>query len=407
MTRSARQPHVSAPIVHFRPSYNGASRLLSAHMSCSHQNRRDSQSLNKESDQQYMRAPSNPLVMIGPTILLIFALSFLFTWWRERKQQYLLFFCASCLLFCLGTSSQILAIPPRHGSNAVVSAFLYTLSVLVLSDGLFRRSGQRLHELGYAAALLLLVAGIAYFYYVDRQLLVRIYILNFGLGLILLSAAWSLRRLRRGRTSERYLFWILLAFSVHFFPRTILTVGTSAPAAQDFGFSYFWIALQFSLAVLGVALALALLAVIIDDTIEVLRRERATDPLTGLLNRRGFMRVLFSTFTPQRRGLSACLSLISITSRASTTLLAMKQATMCSRFGQLLSEAARKVGICARLGGEEFVVLMPNYDAAGAYALAEQLRHKVRNNGFDGLPDTWQVTVSLGVAEARPRQPPN
>ena len=352
-----------------------------------------------------MRAPSNPLVMIGPTILLVFALSFLFVWWRERKQQYVLYFCTSCLLFCLGTSSQIFAIPAGHGSNAVVSAFLYALSVLVLSDGLFRRSGQRFHALGYVAALLPLVAGIAYFYYIDRQLLVRIYVLNFGLGLILLATAWSLRRLRLGRTSERCLFWILLGFSVHFFPRTILTVGTSAPAAQDFGFSYFWLTLQFSLAVLGVALALALLAVTIDDTVEVLRRERATDPLTGLLNRRGFDEDAFPHIhTTKARSISLLVADIDHFKSINDTLGHEAGDHVLRGFSQLLLDAVRQVGICARLGGEEFVVLMPNYDAAGAYAFAERLRDKVRNNGFDGLPDTWKVTVSLGVAESRPRE---
>lgn len=275
-----------------------------------------------------MRAPSNPLVMIGPTILVVFALCFLFAWSRERKQNYPLFFGSSCLMFSLGTSSQIFAVPPGIGSNAVVSAFLYTLSVLLLSDGLLRRSGKRLGKVEYLFSLLLVLGGIAYFFYVDRQLLVRIYILNFGLGLILLTTSWTLRDLRFGRPSERSLFWILLAFSVHFFPRTILTVGASAPAAQDFGFSAFWLALQFSLAVLGVALALALLAVAIGDKMEVLIRERATDPLTGLLNRRGFDEGAMPHLHTRPRDPSACSLPTSITSRVSMTLWVTRQATM-------------------------------------------------------------------------------
>jgi diguanylate cyclase (GGDEF)-like protein len=349
-----------------------------------------------------MRAPSNPLVMIGPTILLIFALSFLFAWWRERHQQYLLFFAASCSLFCLGSSSQIFGIPPGDGPNAVASAFLYTFSVLLLSDGLLRRSGKRLHVLLYLFALLSIVVGIAYFYYVDRQLLVRIYILNFGLGLILLATALKLRYLRLGRTSERFLFWILFAFAIHFFPRTILTVGPTAPAAQTFGFSAFWLALQFSLAVLGVALALALLAVTIGDTIEVLRRERATDPLTGLLNRRGFddEAVAFLP-TPTTSPVSLLVVDIDHFKSINDTLGHEAGDHVLTAFGCLLLETLSQIGICGRLGGEEFVVLVPNCNASSARAIAERLRHKVRDNAFDGLPGTWTVTISLGVAEAR------
>jgi diguanylate cyclase (GGDEF)-like protein len=352
-----------------------------------------------------MRVPSNPLVLIGPTILLIFALSFLLAWWRERKQRYLLFFAVSCLLFCLGTSSQLFAFPPGHGPNAVVSAFLYTLSVLVLSDGLLRRSGKRLPLLGHLAGLVSVVVSVAYFYYIDRQLLMRIYILNFGLGLILSATAWKLRHLRLGRASERFLFWILLAFAVHFFPRTVLTVGSNAPAAQGFGFSPFWLALQFSLAILGVALALALLAVTIGDTIEVLRRERATDPLTGLLNRRGFDECVISHLrTPNMRPVSLVVADIDHFKNINDAFGHQVGDKVLSGFGRLLLDMLGQAGICGRLGGEEFVVLMPNCGGSVARAFAERLRHEMRDNSFDGLPAAQRVTVSLGVAEARSRE---
>lgn len=43
-------------------------------------------------------------------------------------------------------------------------------------------------------------------------------------------------------------------------------------------------------------------------------------------------------------------------------------------------------------------------NAVSASAIAEQLRHKVRDNDFDGLPGTWRVTISLGVAKAGQRE---
>lgn len=352
-----------------------------------------------------MRVPSNPLVLIGPTILLIFAVSFLLAWWRERKQQYLLFFAVSCSLFCLGTSSQLFAVPPGDGPNAVVSAFLYTSSVLALSIGLLRRSGKRLPVPGYLAGLVSVVVGIAYFYYIDRQLLVRIYILNFGLGLVLSGTAWKLRHLRSGRASERFLFWILLAFAIHFFPRTIFTVGSNAPAAQGFGFSAFWLALQFSLAIMGVALALALLAVAIGDTIEVLRRERATDPLTGLLNRRGFDECVISHLqTPNMRPISLVVADIDHFKNINDAFGHQVGDNVLAGFGRLLLESLGQAGVCGRLGGEEFVVLMPNCGGPAAQVVAERLRCEMRENEFDGLRGSRRVTISLGVAEARPRE---
>jgi len=349
-----------------------------------------------------MRVPSNPLVLIGPAILLVFAASFVAIWLRDRRLQYLLFFCAACLFFCLGTLSQILAVPDGHGPNAMASSFLYTLSVLLLNDGLLRRSGQRLSMVGYLAILALICGGIAFFFYVDRQLIVRIYILNFGYGLICLATAWRLRQLRAGMFAEKVLFWILLAFSLHFFPRTVLTVGTVAPSAGTFGTSPFWLALQFSLAVLGVMLALALFAVTVSDMVADLRHERSVDPLTGVLNRRGFDERAQELLADTRNWpVSLILVDIDHFKAINDTFGHPAGDAVLKAFGHLLHDAMRQVDACGRLGGEEFVYLLPNCDAAGAHVFAQRLRENVRGNRFDGLPPNHQLTASFGVASAR------
>ncbi|MGZ8633308.1 MAG: diguanylate cyclase [Solirubrobacteraceae bacterium] len=68
---------------------------------------------------------------------------------------------------------------------------------------------------------------------------------------------------------------------------------------------------------------------------------------------------------------------------------------------EVLKEVARRLQTCLgtfesvyRIGGEEFVVLLPDADADAAMRLAERLRSAVREEPIDGL----QVTMSLGVA---------
>ncbi len=62
--------------------------------------------------------------------------------------------------------------------------------------------------------------------------------------------------------------------------------------------------------------------------------------------------------------------------------------------------AKRSSDIVARIGGEEFAMLMPETSLAEACAVAERLRKTVaeRSIMLDGVP--LQVTVSVGVAEA-------
>jgi diguanylate cyclase (GGDEF)-like protein len=348
-----------------------------------------------------MRVPSNPLALIGPAILLVFAVSFAAVWARDRRHQHLLFLGAACLLFCAGALSQILAIPDGDGVNAVTSALIYTVSVLLLSDGLLRRSGARLPWVSYLIVPLLIVGGIAYFYYIDRRLIVRIYLLNFGYGLIFLATAWRLRQLRIGRLSERILFWVLTVFSLHFFPRTVLTVGATAPAAGSFGSSPFWLTLQFSLAVSGVALALAVLAVTVGDMIEKLRHERSTDHLTGLSNRLGFEEAA-DRLLHDARAWPVCLVVADIDRFKSINDTFGHPAgdAVLRAFAKLLKENARKIDLCGRLGGEEFAVLLPNCDIPGGYAFADRLRSVVRQTRFEGLPRSRCVTASFGLAAA-------
>ena len=61
----------------------------------------------------------------------------------------------------------------------------------------------------------------------------------------------------------------------------------------------------------------------------------------------------------------------------------------------VVSKRLRDVDSLARWGGEEFLVLLPATDQAGAYAVAEALRRCVAETDFT---DAGQITISLGVA---------
>jgi diguanylate cyclase (GGDEF)-like protein len=59
----------------------------------------------------------------------------------------------------------------------------------------------------------------------------------------------------------------------------------------------------------------------------------------------------------------------------------------------------------ARVGGEEFAVLLSGYDLQAAYALAESIRRAIEGTAFVFDGQRIPVTVSLGVAERHPSDP--
>jgi len=72
--------------------------------------------------------------------------------------------------------------------------------------------------------------------------------------------------------------------------------------------------------------------------------------------------------------------------------------------GGLPPPAAEHIGpagrsALGRVGGEEFIVLLPDTSLRGALRCAERVRKAVVRRPFDGL---HQVTVSIGIAEYRP-----
>ena len=67
-----------------------------------------------------------------------------------------------------------------------------------------------------------------------------------------------------------------------------------------------------------------------------------------------------------------------------------------SRFDTLLLEATENAGI-ARFGGEEFVIILEEDDAATGLAVAERIRAAVERNDWDDIVPGLQLTISCGV----------
>lgn len=349
-----------------------------------------------------MHIPSNPMVLVGPTILLVFMVFFILVWLLEKQRQYLLFFIAANFLFCTASLSQILYIPHSDGANAVISAFFYTLSLLLLCDGLLRRSEQKLSAFYYISALSFIVGGISYFYYLYEQLIIRIYILNFGIGIIFVLTAWRLRHLSRGKLAEKVFFWIFLIFALHFFPRTIFTVGDVPEGLTEFNQSTFWLTLQFSLAILGVALALSLLAMAVSDMLESLGREGQFDLLTGVLNRRGFEEKSKTIFAEQASWPVQIMAIdIDYFKVINDTFGHATGDLVLENIGRILTRNLRPGDICGRLGGEEFAVILRNCEPAQAYFIADHLRLAIAREPFAILPEGRHVTISIGLASAQ------
>ncbi len=134
----------------------------------------------------------------------------------------------------------------------------------------------------------------------------------------------------------------------------------------------------------------------------ILHELSTTDELTGAHNRRSFVACLRIEWERSAR-LKAPLSLLMIdvdhfkAYNDSFGHPAGDQALQ--QLAQLLRQTARTVDIVSRYGGEEFSVILPDADAAGARIFAERFRQVIENAAWPRR----DLTVSIGVATRTPQ----
>ncbi len=140
------------------------------------------------------------------------------------------------------------------------------------------------------------------------------------------------------------------------------------------------------------------MAITIADLFQAVREQAVTDALTGLYNRRYFEEALEKEVQRAKRqkqpfsiiGIDLdYLKKINDTYGHSYGDLAIKT------IAEVLKANARSVDVSARIGGEEFNVLLPGINSEGAMIAAERIRKSIENAEIDTV---GHITGSLGVA---------
>ncbi len=135
-----------------------------------------------------------------------------------------------------------------------------------------------------------------------------------------------------------------------------------------------------------------------------LHRMAMTDPLTGVANRRRLEQVAAMALD-HARAMGEPLSLIALDVDHFKAVndthghpvgdqVLVSLTVACQR-------ALRQVDQFGRLGGEEFVAILPGSDAAAAVQVAERLRREIDAMRLDGIVPGLRISVSLGVTSMK------
>ncbi|QDL56215.1 GGDEF domain-containing protein [Rhodoferax aquaticus] len=137
--------------------------------------------------------------------------------------------------------------------------------------------------------------------------------------------------------------------------------------------------------------------------VDALEETSSTDALTGISNRRRFdLRLDDELARLGRRTGALSLLLLDIDhfKRYNDRYGHPQGDAVLRQFGALLGSSCRRQDLPARVGGEEFALILPDTDEAGAKAMADKIMESLATLALehDASPTASVVTVSMGVA---------
>lgn len=342
--------------------------------------------------------------LLNPAIALVLATAFVLLRFYRKDQSYLSVLALAYIASATGFLLQHFTLPViGFELSRLLSNICFTLAAFCLAGAIVARFGRRVP---YAAFAILSGAGLAafsWFMFIDPNLTWRIFATNFAFGGISLVVAAELYAIAEKGPVERIVLALSLASGLNFFARPIAVVAIHGPYLSYEGFysSAYWTTAVLSHALLSLLIALSLFTAEALDLFKALRSESQTDPLSGLLNRRGFEARASKLLDQCASGKLPVALVIADLDRFKALNDRHGHAAgdrVIIEFAARLRTAAGTRGVAGRLGGEEFAVLLPLADPAAARLLAEAVRSVFSAEAINGLPPEVRVTASFGVA---------
>lgn len=139
------------------------------------------------------------------------------------------------------------------------------------------------------------------------------------------------------------------------------------------------------------------MAITIANLFETMKKEAVTDSLTELYNRRYFTEELKKEADRAKR-LNQPFTVISLDldylKKINDTYGHMAGDLAIKAIADVMRKNARSIDVPARLGGEEFSILLPGIDSTGGLVAAERIRAAIEDTD---VPQIGKITASIGV----------
>ncbi|MEQ1538154.1 MAG: GGDEF domain-containing protein [Sphingorhabdus sp.] len=276
---------------------------------------------------------------------------------------------------------------------------LHWMVLVCIADAYLLRHNDRLPRI--ALVPLIAIGGAINFgcTFIIDSATIRVPNASIAAALIVAIATYKLARYHKGNLDRVVAFVMaanLICYTVRIVMWFYLEQGTGY--MRQSAFSDYMTMFYFTSGIAMFATALLLMVTIITDIVARNQIEATMDSLTELLNRRGYDHVITeSRATGDGFGAVIAIDLDDFK-------------VINDRYGhaggdQVLVQVAAILrshceyfGPVARMGGEEFLILVKRSHAAGVEILANTLRVAISGLRLTNFPENFRVTASIGIA---------
>ncbi len=294
---------------------------------------------------------------------------------------------------------------PRFANVVGFVAFLGAVTAVLA--GIARRYRQSLPALPILVLVLLSVIANWTAWDLPRDNLIRLLAYQTPYAIVQILTGLVIFNSHRRQPVDLGLMVLFILSGLQFLAKpfiAILAGGTGGTADAYLNTTYALFSQSMG-AVLQVATGLLALMIMVRDMLIEITARSETDPLSGLLNRRGFEDRALSLLAwarADRRAITLITADLDAFKSINDAYGHPVGDSVIAAFARILSESADASAVAARMGGEEFVVLLPNTALAPARLFAEALRVRFGTTRLPELPEGRFCTASFGVAEASP-----
>lgn len=292
-----------------------------------------------------------------------------------------------------------LAFPKTEPIHSVLTAAFFLTAFFCLKYGFIVRQNPD-HPPLYKSKFFYLnlfaiiaINGLLFQYYIESHLM-RSAALTSNCSII---SILTLKYIHKDTSSKKYgesLATLGVLFSIFCAMAMLLTLNYT----QDI-FTYFSV-FMVSQSLIAILILGGSQAIFLSDLADLYYQESVTDVLTGLYNRRFFLRQSESLLKFAERHdypISIILCDIDYFKKVNDNYGHEHGDKALIAFANVLKESSRESDITARFGGEEFIILLPQTDAKGATVLAERMRSATESLSITNGRKTVSITASFGV----------